>query len=333
MSNLPLEKSFQNVPRRSYNITQPIWKPVKKSMNLKIITFTLILTLFLAPKVHLINAEEDIIPPVEDESIDPVILTMVRTQAENREQEMHQLFGDEIPSEAANSWMHAQQAMEQARNHEEEDPKEAAQLYLRAMRHFRNVLRKYLEENPGTYDTDTLETTTADDDVPEATDEEIIAARKQLLNQFQEQFQERLTEMLKNVDDMQESMSPQDAHKAQQFLIKTEEKLFRIQQRIQAREYEGVLDELEETTQTLDEEFNELEPATAQMLRTMNKLEAKIQKMIHIAAHKAARGDDTSEEDALINVLQGNKDTMKKGFKENNGKGTQGNGNEGNSGN
>jgi hypothetical protein len=300
----------------------------EKRMNLKIMPFTLILTLFLAPTIHLINAQEDTTPSIENKSIDPAIFDMVKTQAENREQEMQQLFSDDILSYAhARSWTHAQQAMELARNYEEADPQEAAKQYLRALKHFRNLLKKYIEENPNAYETETLEITTADEDIPKATDKEIITARNQLLNQFQEQFQERLAEMFKNVDDMQEAMSPQDAYTAKLSLIKAEEKLSRIQQRIQTGEYEGIIYELDEATEILDEEFDELDPTTAQMLRAMNKLEAKIQKMMQLSVKKAARGEDTSEEEALLDELRGYKYKMKAGFKENKGNGNQGTGN------
>ncbi|MFC1804164.1 hypothetical protein ACFL0D_09420 [Thermoproteota archaeon] len=324
MNNSLVGKMFQNVPWGSYNITQPLWEPVIGRMNLKIITFTLILTLFLAPTVRLINAQEDTDPIIEESSIDPSILVFVKLQAQNREQEMWQLFGDDMPPDAANSWTHAQEFMEQARNYEDENPNEATQLYLRAMRQFRNALRKYVEEYPEAIGTVSEETGTASEDIPETTEEEITLARSQLINQFQERFQEQLTAMIQNVEEMQGDMSPQDAYKAQQSLIKAANKLFKIQRRIQAREYMGALDDLDEATQTLDLEIDELEdPGTAQMLRTMNKLEAKIQKMMQISANKAARGEDISKEDALLGELRGNKDKIKNEYK---GKGNQGKG-------
>jgi len=53
----------------------------------------------------------------------------------------------------------------------------------------------------------------------------------------------------------------------------------------------------------------------------MNKLEAKIARMVEQAARKAAKGQDTSDEDDLIAQLRGNKDHTKNDFKDNKGKG------------
>lgn len=129
--------------------------------------------------------------------------------------------------------------------------------------------------------------------------------------------------MIQNVNDVTSEMSPQDAFKAQQALSKAEAKLLKIQERILGGQYEDALNDLENATETLSEDFDDMEdPGTAQMLKTMNKLEAKIQKMEQKATKKAAKGLGTSDEDAL---LRGNKDHTKNDFKENKGKGNSGN--------
>ena len=299
----------------------------EKGLNLKIFTFTLILTLFLAPTVHLLIAQEDSTPIVGEEPIDPSILAMIRVQAQNREKEMLTLFGDNMSSEVGNRWMHAQQFMEQARNIEDEDPNNATQLYLRAMRQFKNALRKYSKEYPELLDTKPDENSTASQDIPVTIEEEITAARNQLIDLFQVRFQKQLTAMVQHVEGMQGDMSPQDAYMAQQYLINAEDKLFRIQQRIQAGEYMGALEDLDEATESLDEEIDELEDSSsAQMLRNMNMLEAKIQKMMQIATNKAVRGEDVSEEEGLLDELRGNLEQTKNEFRQ---KGNQGNGNPG----
>ena len=112
-------------------------------------------------------------------------------------------------------------------------------------------------------------------------------------------------------------------------MTKAEEKLLRIQERISSGQYEGALDDLENATDTLYDDFNETEPVTAQLLKTMNQMEAKIQKMEQTALKKAAKGQSTAEEDALLAELRGNKDHTKNDYKENKGN----SGNSGNSGN
>ena len=72
----------------------------------------------------------------------------------------------------------------------------------------------------------------------------------------------------------------------------------------------------------MGDDFGSMEDADSkQMFKTMDQLEAKIVRMVEQAARKAAKGQDTSDEDDLIAELRGNKDHIKNDFKDNNGKG------------
>ena len=85
--------------------------------------------------------------------VDPVILALIKEQAQNRTQEMMQLLGNRTYSpDIMNGLMHAHQAMNQAMNFEENNSRAAAQQYLRAMKHFRNVLRKYINDKPDAFE-------------------------------------------------------------------------------------------------------------------------------------------------------------------------------------
>ena len=335
-------------------------------MNTKIIPFTLILMLFLSPAALLVNAQDNEtepspgingtipIPPLDgnttltnttlpetnststdvngtdtySEPVDPIILALIREQAQNRTQEMLQLFGNGIYSpDIMNGLMQAQQAMEQAMNYEGNNSHTAAQQYLQAMKQYRNTLRKYLNENPGALDEfeEDVNGTATDDVNGTVTETELSAAQTRLIEKFEESFGNRITAMIHNVDDLSDEMDPQDAFKAHQALTKAEEKLLRIQERISSGQYEGALDDLENATDTLSDDFNKTEPGTAQLLKTMDQLEAKIQKMEQKALKKAARGQSTAEEDALLAELRGNEDHTKNDYKENKGKGNSGN--------
>ena len=335
-------------------------------MNVKIIPFTLILMLFLSPAALLVNAQDNEtepspgingtipIPPLDGnttltnttlpetnststdvngtdtdgEPVDPIILALIREQAQNREQEMYQLFGNgTYSSDVTNGLMQAQQTIEQAMSYEGNNSHTAAQYYLRAMKQYRNTLRKYLNENPGALDEfeEDVNGTATDDVNGTVTETELSEAQTRLIEQFEESFRIRITDMIHNVNDVSDDMDPQDAFKARQALTKAEEKLLRIQERISSGQYEGALDDLENATDTLDDDFNKTEPGTAQLLKTMNQLEAKIAKMEQKALKKAARGQSTAEEDALLVELRGNKDHTKNDYKENKGKGNSGN--------
>ena len=345
-------RSFQRV----LIIAPKLYSSREISMKYTTITFALILMLFLSPAAKLVNAQGNESEPINGtdpqipdplvgvndtnltttdtnttdvnstEPIDPVILAMIREQAHNRTREMLELFGDgNYSSEIVNGLAHAQQAMEQAQSMEGNNTRAAAQQYLRAMKQYRNTLRKYMKDNP-----DSIELFEEEPDVNETatdningtiTEEEINSTKTQLINQFQERFREQISAMIQNVEEVNGTMSPQDVYKAQQALTKAEQKLLRIQERIESGQYDEALDDLDNTTETLNGNLGEVEdPGTAQMLRTMNKLEAKIQKM----EQKAAKGISTDEEDALLSELRGNKNKEKNDFKENKGKGNSG---------
>lgn len=345
-------RSFQRV----LIIAPKLYSSREISMKYTTITFALILMLFLSPAAKLVNAQGNESEPINGtdpqipdplvgvndtnltttdtnttdvnstEPIDPVILAMIREQAHNRTREMLELFGDgNYSSEIVNGLAHAQQAMEQTQSMEGNNTRAAAQQYLRAMKQYRNTLRKYMKDNP-----DSIELFEEEPDVNETatdningtiTEEEINSTKTQLINQFQERFREQISAMIQNVEEVNGTMSPQDVYKAQQALTKAEQKLLRIQERIESGQYDEALDDLDNTTETLNGNLGEVEdPGTAQMLRTMNKLEAKIQKM----EQKAAKGISTDEEDALLSELRGNKNKEKNDFKENKGKGNSG---------
>ena len=135
--------------------------------------------------------------------------------------------------------------------------------------------------------------------------------------------------MIGNVDNATDYMSPKDAFKAQQALTKAEEKLLRIQEHIQNGQYGGALDDLDNTTTTLDNNLNNMtDTGTSQMLRTMNQLEAKIQRIEQKAAQKAAKGQSTVNENALIAELKSNKNHVKNDYNQTHGN----NNNSGNNG-
>jgi len=201
---------------------------------------------------------------------------------------------------------------------------------MRSLKQLRNAYRKYEKDHPEI--ADELETPEGDelpeDELPdEPTDEEITETQQQLVERFQERFQERLTAMYENYNSVEDELSPDDAEKALNALTKAEQKLLRIQERIDSGDVDGALDDLDETGEEMDDDFESMDDAAAsQMFKTMNKLEERIQKMEEKAARKAAAGEDTSEEDGLLASLHGNKDKTKDDYKTNKG-------NSGNSGN
>jgi len=266
-------------------------------------------------------------------TVDPAVLEALRNQTQNMYQELLGYFSNAtlgyfsnatLGSAVFENFQHAQDAIEEGDS--KNNTRAAAQMYLRAMKQFRNALRKYLHDNPDAMqDFEPGNATEPKPDLNTTTSEEIEEARVQLIERFQERFRERITLMYGNLDNMTGSLSDDDALKAQNTIRKTEEKLLRIQERISRGEYDEAVDDLENATDSMDEGFGGMEDAFAgQMLRTMNKLEAHVQKLVEKHERKAARGEDTGELDDLIDELRGN---INRGRNEvNNGHGNSGNG-------
>ena len=252
------------------------------------------------------------------------------------DEELPEYDGPVIPEDVdpalRNQFMNAWAAMQGAE--EKENPQAAANQYLRAMKQLRNTYRKYQKDNPEVVEdlTEGEDAGVPEGEVPDApTEGELDETKQELVGRFQERFQERVTQMLQNYEDVEDTLSPDDSVKAFNALTKAEAKLLRIQERINAGDIEGALDDLDGTTDELDEDLDSLEDdSSAQMFRTMNKLEARISKMAEQAAKKAARGEDTSDLDSALANARGNKDKTKDDFKEDKGKGNSGN--SGNSG-
>ena len=282
----------------------------------------------------------------EDVPMDPAILDWYRQQTEDRYQEIVGIFGDsKLSPPVMENFMHAQQAIVEAG--EKSNTQSAAQQYNRAIKQFRNALRLFLKENPEAENLfEESEGEVPDEEAPEDLEEQITEVRSQLIQKFQEQFRERLVSMYQNVDEIIGELSPGDAEKARSALQNAEQKLLRIQERLERGEYDEALDELDETSEDMENELGSLEDnCIAQMLRTMNHLEAKFQKMLEVKRRMDAAGEDTGDIDDLINELRGNINSNKNNIKnkgqdnggqgqdgkpddkDNNGKGNNGKGN------
>ena len=251
--------------------------------------------------------ETDGLDDVNGTTVDPAVLEELRNQTQNMYQELLGYFSNAtLGSAVFENFQHAQDAIEEGDS--KNNTRAAAQMYLRAMKQFRNALRKYLHDNPGAVDDfEPGNATEPEPDLNTTTSEEIEAARVQLVQRFQERFTERITLMYDNLDNITGSLSDGDALKAQSTIHKAEEKLLRIQERISRGEYDEAVDDLENATDSIDEGFDGMEDAFAgQMLRTMNKLEAHVQKLVEKHERKQARGEDTGEIEDLIDELRGN---------------------------
>ncbi|UCD45592.1 MAG: hypothetical protein JSV27_03655 [Candidatus Bathyarchaeota archaeon] len=217
-----------------------------------------------------------------------------------------------MPNAPLNDQMHGDDAIDKALQLlNQANANAAAQQVKRAMKHYRNALRKAYHDNPDAMTSFEESGNETDPDLPPTGDPdvnqtEILSTKMMLVQQFHENFQQRLMSMEENVYNLTNRLSDKDAQKATDALEKTERKLLRIQERLNRGEIDEAMDELQNATDGLDDDLSSFEDAqTGQMLRTMNKLEAKVQRMVDKMNRKAARGGDTSGDEDAINQAWG----------------------------
>lgn len=309
-------------------------------MKSKLFALTIVLMLMVSPFTHMVFAEEtdpespdggeggelgdtgDLNETDEYAPMDPAVLACLRNETQNMYMRLLQYFGNSTLSPAImENFRHGQDAVVEGDS--KNNTRAAAQMYLRAMKQYRNALRMYIHDNPETADDfEPGNATEPEEDLNVSSTEEMEAYRVQLIQRFQEQFRERITIMYANLDNMTCNLTDGDALRARNTIRKAEEKLLRIQERINLGQYDEALDDLENATDSMDEGFGGMNNTYAgQMLRTINKLEAKVQRFVEKQERKAARGEDTSDLDGIIEGLRGSINSNKNEFKENQGRG------------
>ena len=318
-------------------------------MKIKLLALTLLILLLIAPVGQGVFAQGtveegdgatggDDIDEFDDDYIDPVVYEEIKFQAKSRYDELYMLmfgplelttadsgdddgpvFPDDVDPAVRNQFIQAWSAMKQAEEKEETDPLAAVNQYLRAMKQLRNAFRKYQKDNELVFETEGV----PEEDIPvESTDEELSDVQEQLVLRFQERFQERVARMFEIYNDVEGELSPDDAVKAFNALTKAEEKLLRIQEKINAGKFDEALEDLDAASEETNDDIESLEDVgSKQMFKAMNQLEAKIARMVEQAERKAANGQDISEENSLIAQLRGNKDKTMNDFNDNRGKG------------
>jgi hypothetical protein len=257
------------------------------------------------------------------------------------------LLGALTPSTALDNQMHGDDAIGKALQLlEQADANAAAQQIQRAMKHYRKALRKAYRDNPEAMSAveesgDATEPDLPPTEEPAADETEIQETKLMLMQQFSENFQERVMSMEENVNSLMNQLSDEDARKAGDALEKAERKLLRIQERLDRGEIDEAMDDLENATDGIDDALDGFEDdQTAQMLRTIDKLEAKVRRTVDKTERKAAKGQDTSGDEDEIDEARGQlnkfKDDLQRGksgsapgHTEDNGQGSgEGNGND-----
>lgn len=204
----------------------------------------------------------------------------------------------------------------------------------RALKHYKNSMKKMYKAGP-----QAMEGLEGEPDDVEPPEDDVNAtvmegAQLQLMEQYEANLQERLRNMRETVENITDQLSEGDTEKMWRTLDNAERKLERIRARLNSSDIEGAIDEAEENEDDLEEGLDGLNnTAAGQMLKTVYKLEAKIQKMEQKSERKSWK-NYFGDEDA-INAAKGDlkqwKENMK-GGRYNNGESYDGNPGKGNQG-
>lgn len=306
-------------------------------MRTKLLGLALVLLLLVSPIVIPAYAEDGTPPePPADSTdgenstvqgegnfIDPEIITDLLAQANGSRlvlmAALSAAYGDNYSQAAMNNLMQGDDAVNKSQKLlEQANANAAAQQLRRAMKHYTNALRKAYHDDPEAMTG--LESGNATDPYlpptgPVANQTEIQSAKLMLIQQFSENFQERVMSMEENVNSLMNQLSDKDSQKAGDALERAERKLLRIQERLNRGDVDGAMEDLENATDGIDDALDNFEDdLTAQMLRTMDKLEAKIQRMVDKMNRKAAKGGDTSGDEDSINQAWGQLKKLQEDF-------------------
>ena len=204
----------------------------------------------------------------------------------------------------------------------------------RALKHYKSAMQKMYKAGPQAFES--LEEDPEDVEPPEddVNTTAMEGAQLQLMTQYEANLQQRLSNMRETVENITDQLSEGDAEKMWRTLDNAERKMERIRARLNSSDIEGAIDEAEENEDDLEEGLDGLNnTAAGQMLKTVYKLEAKIQKMEQKSERKSWK-NYFGDEDAL-NAAKGNlkqwKENMK-GGRFNNGESDDGNPGKGNQG-
>lgn len=255
----------------------------------------------------------------EEESYSPKVLqTLYENQEEIREQIMNLLqnqYGafeslenieDQVPSQIMNSIRHGDKAHENVDNEKWSNPVAAANQIQRGMKQYANALKQFYHLHPDE-ELEELEETEAltDEELEVPDDEEINEHKTKLMVQYQEDLANRIMEMTETMNQIMDQLGEGDQLKMFNAMDNTLRKLERIRERLNDGVVDEAVDIAEEAEGELEEALQGMQDQQfAQMLRSMYRLEARIQKMEKVKNMHMEKGLDVEDEIQLIEELQ-----------------------------
>jgi hypothetical protein len=214
-----------------------------------------------------------------DGKVTEAVFNSIKAAAEARRDEVFSKMSEDLPPSVLSDINEALNLMEEAEGSEATDMGGATQLYMQAMKLFRDSWRYIDDDAMPTGNTGGGEPLLVDEQ-DENLNEEILIAKQQLLLRFQVNFQSRIDTMHSHIQDLSGVMDPEDSNKAENALVSAEEKLLEVQKNMTDGNLEDALIKLDDTSKGLEDGFKSLkDKEAADLIVTVDKLEGKVQKL------------------------------------------------------
>ena len=272
-----MNKTFQNVPRRSFNIPDGYSGAGGDRLNAKVIVCMMMLVLLSQSSLVSYGAIDDM--PVQDNEM--AVLFQLKSSAEARRDELLYLLEEDLPTDIMENLQHALQTMKEAEQVFDSDPRESSRLYLKALQGFRTTWELYLNYKPEapeqTFSEPPVEDPPDDDEGDQT--EEITQAKGVLLDRFKDRVSKKLASLQGHVDELEDEMSNDDSNTINNVLKNMRNKLTDIGKMIRTGSTDSALDALSETSSELENGISGLnDQQIINSINAVSRFEDKIQK-------------------------------------------------------
>jgi ketosteroid isomerase-like protein len=284
----------------------------------KLLSLFILMVLLISPMTAIIYGDEPEVDP------DPKEEDLLETEGEEMVtprfyEELHSFLmgeegvdylegliedaGEDVSPSIKNNAKHMRQAFERAEQFKEDGKDNAATQQLHnSFVHYRNALRKLLQEYP---ELDEFEDVEVEIEVEEVDEEEVEEHKVKLMIQYEENLANRVQEMTETMNQIMDQLGEEDRLRMFSVIENTLRKLERIRERLEQGMVDEAVDIAEEAEEALEMAFSRMvNQQFASLLRTMYRLDAMIQRMEEIKNLHAEKGLDVGDELLLIGQLR-----------------------------
>jgi len=287
-------------------------------MGVKILALSLLVILLTAPLTQVASAVtvESGVGESNDNGADrgskvtEAVFYSIKSAAEARRDEVFSQINEDLLPSVLSDVHEALELMEMAEGSWATDMDAATQLYMQAIRLFRDSWRHF-DDEAGVPMGDDSGDPVLEEELSETLNEEILIAKQQLLVRFQRNFHNRITSLYSYIQDLSGVMDPEDSANIGNALMSAEEELIEVQENMTDCGMDDILTKLDATSKELEDKFRSLnDREAADLIVTVDKLEGKVQKMTEENTKNRGESEDDSDESEAGEEPKGNSDSQ-----------------------